>query len=128
MATPVTGFKTGFSYDYRGVGSNQPGGPNYINVFAWYASLQATEKLSFHGRGEFLWMSHSLGGPTLPSKVLAFTGTMQYDLWKNVLSRLEIRWDHSANGTEAYGGDPGGAGTPTKKNSVLVAANIVYKF
>jgi hypothetical protein len=127
VATPFAGLKTGFSYDYLGVGGNQPGGPLYANAFAWYLSYQATEKLSLHGRGEFLWMSGSLGGPSFPSKILAATGTVQYDLWKNVLSRLEVRWDHSANGTDAYGGDlPLGA--PGKKNSVLVAANIVYKF
>jgi hypothetical protein len=40
---------------------------------------------------------------------------------------LEIRWDHSANGADAYGGDlPGGA--PNLINSVMIAANIVYKF
>ena len=65
----------------------------------------------------------------MPSKVFACTGTVQYDLWKNVLSRLEIRWDHAANGQAAYGGDVGSATpVPSKKNSVLVAANVVYKF
>ena len=63
------------------------------------------------------------------SKVIALTGTVQYGLWKNVLSRLEVRWDHSANGSDAFGGefDPAGA-TPDKRNAFLVAANIIYKF
>jgi hypothetical protein len=30
---------------------------------------------------------------------------VQYDLWKNVLSRLEVRWDHAANGQRAHGVD-----------------------
>ena len=32
---------------------------------------------------------------------MSYTATVQYDLWKNVLSRLEIRWDH-----DLTGGDP----------------------
>jgi hypothetical protein len=106
-----------------------------------YASFQATEKLSLHARGEYFWESASiaptavvLSAPTatqigvLPGKVLALTGTIQYDLWKNVLSRFEVRWDHAANGIPAFGGDIGGAAGADKKNAVLVAANLVYKF
>jgi hypothetical protein len=63
---------------------------------------------------------------------------MQYDLWKNVVSRLEIRWDHLAGDGDmtAYGGNPptgGGAFGPPpgpghKRNNVLIAANIIYQF
>ena len=62
-------------------------------------------------------------------KVVAGTATLQYDLWKNVISRLEFRWDHAADGNEAFGGN-GSLGTvaPTKKNEYLIAANVIYKF
>jgi hypothetical protein len=61
------------------------------------------------------------------TKVVAATATLQYDLWKNVLSRIEFRWDHSASGSPAYGGaDPGDA--PTKKDSFILLANVSYKF
>ena len=57
---------------------------------------------------------------------------MQYDLWKNVLSRIEFRWDHAADGSEAYGGTPVAGSTGpvpgTKKNSYILLANITYKF
>jgi hypothetical protein len=73
-----------------------------------------------------------VGGVAVPNplnKVLAATGTVQYDLWANVISRLEIRWDHAANGSEAFGGT-GALGTvvPDKKNEVMIAANVIYKF
>ncbi len=131
VPTPVTALKVGASYDYAGVNhddSTVPAtGSTYANVFAWYASIQATDKLSFHGRGEYLWQSKvPLAASSLPSKVFAATGTVQYDLWKNVLSRLEVRWDHAADGTKAYGGEV--VGVPTKKNAVLIAANVIYKF
>src|SRR5207302_9706401 len=98
----------------------------YQNAAALYASFQATEKLSLHARGEYFWQKTILESDGLPSKVLALTGTVQYDLWKNVLSRLEVRWDHSANGTLAYGGTV--PGTPNKKNAYELIANVSYKF
>jgi hypothetical protein len=43
-----------------------------------------------------------------------------------VLSRLEVRWDHSADGDKQFGQNS--AGGPSKLNDYLVAANIIYKF
>ena len=54
---------------------------------------------------------------------LALTATLQYNLWKNVLSRLEFRWDHQAGDGEMLG-----YGRGDKRNSVLVAANLIYNF
>ncbi|HZQ48051.1 MAG TPA: outer membrane beta-barrel protein, partial [Verrucomicrobiae bacterium] len=99
-----------------------------------YASFQATEKLSVTARGEYLWQSTFNGPLNTPDKVFALTGTIQYDLWKNVLSRLEVRWDHQAGsdaftGTgAAYGGDINNGGAADKHNYYTLAANIIYKF
>ena len=67
-------------------------------------------------------------------KVFAVTGTLQYDLWENVISRLEVRWDHDASGREAsdgsaaaFGGTGAGA-VPDKLNEIMIAANVIYKF
>ncbi len=145
--TPITALKAGISWDYENVQSQ-----NYQNAIgsaeAWaedvalYASYQATEKLSLNGRAEYFWQSEGLVTPNQilpgsaggrgPSKVLALTGTVQYDLWKNVLSRLEVRWDHAADGGPSYGGNFTSNGLniqgPDKNNSWLIAANIIYKF
>jgi len=97
-----------------------------------YASLQATEKLSLHGRAEYTEEKLDLkldGTPAFPDdrlKILALTATAQYDLWKNVLSRVELRWDHSVNGHNLFGGTT--AGVPELKNAWMLAANIIYKF
>ena len=137
--TPVTGLKAGLSYDYAGRNSQALFGGTlgsyYRNAFALYASYQATEKLSLHGRGEYVTQSDKsntagISGAGFPSKIIAYTATVQYDLWKNVLSRLEIRWDHQADGTgHAYGktsgADPLGA---TRRNAYMAAVNIIYKF
>jgi hypothetical protein len=153
VATPVEGLRVGASYDYVAVHDAPTGsyaadatedGKAWANAVALYTSFQASEKMSVHVRGEYVSHSDKLlngfdpdgggpltgadvGGQAFPGKVLSLTGTVQYDLWKNVLSRLEVRWDHSATGDEAFGGDPRGGG-PSKINSYLVAANVVYKF
>jgi hypothetical protein len=133
--TPLKGLKMGVSYDYAGVSSQPLSGSSYANATAIYASYQATEKLSLHARGEYASSGalNSSGAPLLgSSKVFAVTATVQYDLWKNVLSRLEFRWDHSADGTDAYGGTPVAgsfASVPAAtKNSYILLANISYKF
>jgi Putative beta-barrel porin-2, OmpL-like. bbp2 len=135
LNTPLKGFKVGASYDYAGVSTQPLSSANYANAMAVYASYQATEKLSLHARAEYA-SSDALtaaGTPLLGArKVFATTATLQYDLWKNVLSRVEFRWDHAADGSEAYGGTPvAGSTTPVpgaKKDSFILLANISYKF
>ena len=70
------------------------------------------------------------------SATLALTATVQYDLWKNVISRLELRWDHSLNG-HLFGGESANSfddetGTYSSsahlKNAWMLAANVIYKF
>ena len=41
--------------------------------------------------------------------------------WDNVITRAEVRWDHSLNSDRPYGND-------NEKNAVTLTANIVYKF
>jgi len=135
LNTPLKGLKVGAAYDYAGVSSQPLSQSSYANAVAVYASYQATEKLSLHARGEYASSDAltSAGTPLLgASRVFATTGTVQYNLWKNVLSRIEFRWDHAADGSEAYGGTPvAGSTAPvpgTKKNSYILLANITYKF
>jgi hypothetical protein len=131
LNTPITGFKVGAAYDYVYVGSQPLTAPGsgvaaygHTDVVGLYASYQLTEKLSLYARGEYGWSSV----PTtfMASKVIEATATLQYDLWKNVLSRLEFRWDHAADGSTPYGGTVVGDGT--KMNSYILLANVSYKF
>jgi hypothetical protein len=124
--TPLKALKVGLAYDYAGVSRQAISGSGYANALGLYALFQATEKISVNTRAEWFTQSpaNAVGG--LPSKVLALTGTVQYDLWKNAITRLEFRWDHSADGTVAYGGTT--AGFPTQKNAYELIANLIYKF
>jgi hypothetical protein len=58
--------------------------------------------------------------------MMALTGTVQYDLWKNVISRLEVRWDHTLDDFNAFGGTT--IGVPNRGNWYTIAANVIYKF
>lgn len=151
IATPVTGLRLGAAWDLLNLDTvPSPGTPVVGGVktrgdiwsIAGYASYQATEKLSFHGRFEYVngdadqpgflsgvtpgsFATGTLYGDLLNNAIYATTVTAEYDLWKNVLSRVEFRWDHAEHGM-LFGGDTFGAAT--RKNAYMVAANIVYKF
>jgi hypothetical protein len=134
--TPITGFKVGACYDYVSVeqqaltSATPPAGTTpvtaygHTQVVGGYASYQITEKMSIYGRGEYAWSS--VPSEFLTKKVVEGTLTLQYDLWKNVLSRLEFRWDHSADDTKPFGGEISGVGT--RADSYILLADLAYKF
>lgn len=145
LNTPLQALKVGASFDYVQIRSQPLSGFNeaYQEVFGIFASYQITEKMSANARAEYFEQSKGLAGvptdpgfDTLPSKALEITATLQYDLWKNVLSRVEFRWDHQAGeafggagGGGAFGGASSGGGfTGTLHNSFELLANVVYKF
>lgn len=132
LNTGVKGLKVGAAYDYRGNNDDNTE-TAWVNAVALYASFQATEKLSFHARGEYVWQS--LNNPTVTTdwdgsytvnSVYALTATVQYDLWKNVMTRLEARWDTANN--SAYNLSGSQASDSVHKDNILLAANIIYKF
>lgn len=130
LATPVAGLKVGGSVDYTHVSESGTVGSTTLPVvengyaYALYASLQATEKLSIHGRAEYL--RGQTPTATNPDRT-ALTATFQYDLWKNVISRAEFRWDH--NETSAFPVNGNGDGVNNvDKNAYLAALNVIYKF
>jgi len=143
LNTPLTALKLGAAYDYAGVQEQfvsvaPPAvgqvkiGSGYANAFGLYATYQATEKLSLNGRGEYFTQSGGASGLGLPTKVFALTFTPQYDLWKNVMTRLEFRWDHQLESAPEYGavaqGNTGLLSHGTLGNSFEAIANIIYKF
>ena len=144
LNTPIKALKVGVAYDYAGTTDDRPvSAPSdgqstlYANAVAGYISFQATEKLSLHGRVEYTTTDTSLldGVGDVTGKVLAFTGTVQYDLWKNVLSRLEVRWDKQVGSGKmvGYGGDSRDTGNDTSAGSGVrdyftIALNLIYKF
>jgi hypothetical protein len=157
--TPITGLSLGASWDTVNnsdlsvTTDSDSDREGYASALAAYLSYKATDKLTLNTRFEYAHGSafdalfagnpqsdygesqyELKNGVPQESKVIALTETVQYQLWDNVISRLEVRWDHSADGSPHFGGnssyyyDEGYYGNPTKKNELLVAANIIYKF
>jgi hypothetical protein len=104
----------------------------YFTAYAGYVSYKLTDKATLNGRAEYAQGNGLAGAPIgagdVFNKVFDLTATLQYDLWANVLSRLELRWDHAAASNSPFGGDAADGGVPDKKNEVTLAANVIYKF
>ncbi len=141
--TPLPSLKVGTSYAYLGTTDSNQGNDDYANALALYTSFQLTDSLSLHARGEYAWTSTTVFQQFANiengnSEIFALTGTLQYDLWRNVISRLEVRWDHLAGDGQMtrYGGDPIGVGGGSGgviinegfRNHVLLALNVIYQF
>jgi hypothetical protein len=153
IKTPVQGLTLGAAWDSVNHMDVAGADTGYAMSIAAYASFKLSDKASLHLRGEYARgaalgaladnYNGTFGNPL--HKVIAVTGTLQYDLWQNVISRLEVRWDHAADGSSPFGGSSnfalaGGGGefavpgdviagtTGTKKNEIMVAANLIFKF
>jgi hypothetical protein len=140
--TPLTGLSLGVAWDNISDVDVAGFDAGNFNSIAGYLSYKFNDKqpgqegfASLNGRAEYANGSGLAALETIAdgapfgtlNKVLAFTGTFEYDLWANVISRLEVRWDHNAGGIgPAFGGEV--AGIPAKNNEVLIAANVIYKF
>ena len=106
-------------------------------IFALYNTIKATDKLSFNSRAEYWEINVKNDGSVASDAGISLTETVQYDLWANVISRLEFRYDQIMSGT--YAGTPLGGGTsvgyflPTgvgvsERTSYGLYANLIYKF
>jgi hypothetical protein len=111
IATPVAGLKLGVAFDAVSNLGGVDGADTWVGGI--YGSYQATEKMSLHMRGEY-GNAEDIGvGDT---DFWELTGTLQYNLWNNVVSRLEMRYDK-------FNPDAG-----DEEDSFSVYLNLVYKF
>jgi hypothetical protein len=110
-----------------------------INVWSLglYGTYKVTDKLSLNLRGEYVNArvtnnynysnSVSLANSSFPSTVknsiYELTATAEYDLWANVVTRLEARWDCADNSNGVLG-----AGSLNRQSSFGLYANAIYKF
>ena len=130
LNTPVKDLLFGVAYDYFSTGGSPSSttGKTWFDAISAYSSYKVPNtKLSLHLRAEYMWMEAGnatalaeAGVPGLADRIFDLTATAQYDLWKNVLSRLEFRWDHAADGSAPF--------NDADHNAFLVAANLIYKF
>jgi hypothetical protein len=143
--TPITGLSLGVAWDYRKDGpvlpnqgflNNTPDGytpgelttpPNHSSrayALAGYLSYEASENLRANARIDYLNAdidTFTAGASGDRAKLLATTLTLDYALWDMVITRAELRWDHSLNSYRPYG-------NANDKDAWTLAGNIIYKF
>lgn len=120
LPTPAKAVTLGVAYDYQANGLFDN---SYANAIAGYVSVQLTEKLKFNARGEYATGSPGAYGTATGEKaeLLGVTGTLDYALWAQAITRLECRWDHDLSNNKIYG--------PSDKNdAVSLALNVIFNF
>jgi hypothetical protein len=132
FATPVEGLSFGTAFDYLDYQETSTGGVGSGStwVVGLYTSYQATEKLSLHGRGEYQRGNSGFDAMPLddtPANHWEGTLTAQYDLWENVISRLEFRWDNM-NYTMGFAGYGDAQQGPDLSNAYSIMLNMIYVF
>jgi hypothetical protein len=123
---PVTGLSLGIAYDYT---SSSAFEDSYANALAGYINWQVTEKLKVNARADYAWGSNTAYGYTSvdgKNELFSLTGTVDYALWKNVISRIEARWDTTLTDDKPFGGIDADYGND--KNALSVAVNFIYQF
>jgi len=154
LNTPWKQLTTGLAFDYV---ANLGGGAEFNrtagiygyhysytdNIAVWgvYATYKATDKLSLNFRGEYIYnelrasYGYSYAGVdefnthhTTTDSAYEVTGTLEYDLWANVMTRVEARWDCFSDRVTAS--NPGGGPTDgvEQHSSFGLYANVIYKF
>jgi len=123
--TPVTGLKAGLAVDIVQDRVFSASG----TIYGLYTTYQATDKLSLNLRGEYadtskLGTLYNGGSIFAGSKGEELTATVEYDLWANMVTRAEFRWDH----TEMGSGQFPTAGGGTTQSYYTLALNVIYKF
>jgi hypothetical protein len=124
LNTPVAGLRVGLAWDaLQSLNYSADG-----NVYGVYATYQASDKLSFALRAEYIDSTDTFfsvpnsDGASIYQKGQEITATVAYNLWANVVTRAEFRWDHQERG-EAFST----AGEDAESQySFLV--NVIYKF
>jgi hypothetical protein len=134
--TPVSGLSAGAAFDYK-MDAPRPAVGGTGNSWAWaaagYVTYQCSEKLKVNGRFDYtdsadgIWYASAFNGGKAGNHntMGSVTVTVDYSLWANVITRGELRWDHSMNGEKPYPVSGGGAG---ERNATTLALNVIYKF
>jgi hypothetical protein len=138
LPTPVAALKFGGSFDYlnaRDISAN-------TWAMAAYGTFQFNDKLSLNLRAEYLNAGGNTAGPLslnggafndpsgADAQAQEITATVQYNLWANVLTRLEFRVDH-VNGFNPGSSGPGyinNQGGGNCSDAFLLVAQAIYTF
>jgi hypothetical protein len=134
---PITGLSLGAAYDYtygsfaNGVKADKK---SYANATALYLTY-TQDKWTFANRADYGTGTSGTFAYFTPKgshdELFSDTFTVGYAFWKNVITRAELRWDHTLSEGKPFGGtvtsNPATA-APDNKNAVSIALNVIYQF
>jgi hypothetical protein len=137
LPTPIEGLAIGIAWDHVYIPNNAGISAQDTDAIAGYVDFRATEKLTVHGRIDYIHVGGDglgTGGDIITGgtafapgdQFITTTLTLEYLLWKNVISRVDFRWDYDlgVNGGGHFGGFPAGG----EEDDFLLALNVIYKF
>jgi hypothetical protein len=117
-------------------GSGTPGGgADVLDSNTWYgialyASYKVNKVITVSARGEYLHedsaFNPKFGAPLTNNDDFSETLTVAFNIWDNLLTRAEYRYDHVVNGTALQAGTFAGSATYQDQNEVSLEA--VYSF
>jgi hypothetical protein len=153
LSTPITQLKVGAAIDYvfeqdtdaADFPQDTTKNGDDLWVVGGYATFQATDKLSFNARAEYFSDDSNSGDTvhlyshtgTFDGEEFGFGGnkgeevtlTAQYNLWANVITRAEFRWDHVEHGDQFGASEhANNFGETDKNDDFLLALNVIYQF
>ncbi|HEY4952907.1 MAG TPA: outer membrane beta-barrel protein [Verrucomicrobiae bacterium] len=123
MNTPWKQLTAGIAFDYA---EHYLAAPVNVWSLGVYATYKATDKLSFSGRAEYVEGDAVNSSSNFNPDLMELTATVEYDLWANVVSRVELRYDHVLDDLNSVGDALGS--DIAFRTSVGLYANIIYKF
>jgi hypothetical protein len=134
IPTPNAALKFGGSFDLLNLNNSGTGNPSDDSVWvvALYSTYRFSDKVSLNLRGEYVdnQGTSAASSPFVANPAYAgheaeeITATIQYNIWANVISRVEFRWDHVDANAFGYSS----SGGPMKKSDFMLAFNIAYMF
>jgi hypothetical protein len=127
LNTPVEGLAVGFAWDYVTDALVTPAAPTRTSSDAYAVAAYLSygkDKWKANVRADYTQGSNGTWGYGFHGgdrdELGSLTGTLDYSLWENVLTRLEVRWDRALGGDKPFGSG--------QENALTIALNAVYKF
>ena len=136
LNTPIENLSLGLAYDDRQYADDRVGGLSEADAVGLYAVYQLSDSLSIAARYDTVNLDVEGGGE---DNVEMATLTLDYQVWENVLTRLEFGWESGAGPIGTAGSDSIGRladsnrsedGTRTSaiNDSSYFALNFFYQF
>jgi hypothetical protein len=125
LNTPVEGLQVGAAWDYRENGPfvTASGTSNDAYAAALYVSY-GMDKWKVNVRADYTQATrgtyYTIATDPGRNELGSLTGTLDYSLWENVLTRLELRYDRALSGDKPF--------ADNDEQAFTVALNAVYKF